>query len=353
MRNKLRWPVAASLLLCAFTSAGSRQAERGPLQYEPTPAALPYVRTVVVSPTPGNAVASGNTLVQAMQGITNATSANPYLVQIEPGVYDLGLNILQMKPYVDVEGSGQGVTTIIGRNSIAVATANFTELRSLTIKNLGAQSNAAGVSVGATSPRLTNVTVLLSGANTCTSACNGVTIEGTAAPTLTDVTIRVTTKGTQNRGISCSGARGRLNLTKVLIEVTGATTYNDGIVFTGGTLNDPPLTLTAADSTINVSGPTQPGTSPVGISSYKDILRLTGVTVNAGYIGVVLAGYGASELTIDRSTIQGRTRASVYYGGQKGFARIGASKLISPVEGFARCVASYNGQYLPLDAACK
>lgn len=32
--------------------------------------------------------------------------SNPYLVKIMPGVYDLGTTSLQMRAYVDVEGSG-------------------------------------------------------------------------------------------------------------------------------------------------------------------------------------------------------------------------------------------------------
>ena len=343
MRNKLRWPAAAFLLLGAFLAAGSRQTT--------------YAVTMVVRPTRDDPVASGNTLLQAMQNlkITAAgTAANPSLLKIEPGIYDLGSNILQMLPYVDVEGSGQGVTTIIGRGSSTIATANFSELRSLTIKNMAVMSSAAGISLGLGSPRLSNLSILMSGANMCTGSCNGIVMDVTSTPTLTDVTIKVTSNSTQNRGISCGNkARGRLSLTRIAIEVSGADTYNDGIVFTGSGLYDPPLTLTMEDSSITVSGPTTQGSSPVGISSYKDILRLTDVTINAGYIGVSLAGYNKSELTIDRSTIQGLTRASVYYGGQKGFARIGASKLTSPVEGRAVCAASYNGQYLPLDAACK
>ncbi|HYG82993.1 MAG TPA: hypothetical protein VD861_21530 [Pyrinomonadaceae bacterium] len=343
MRNKLRWPVTAFMLLGAFITVASGRS--------------PYRGTRIVGPTRDDPVAGGNSLLQVLQHLKNAgsgTAANPWLLKIEPGIYDLGTNVLQLLPYVDVEGSGQGVTTIIGRGSSTTAMANFVELRSLTIKNMAVMSSAAGVTLGLGSPRLSDLSILMSGANMCTGSCNGVAMDVTSTPTLTDVRIKVTSSSTQNRGISCGNkARGRLSLTGVAIEVSGASTYNDGIVFTGSGLNDPPLTLTMADSSITVSGPATPGSSPVGISSYKDILRLTGVTINSGYIGVALAGYGKSELTIDRSTIQGLARASVSYGGQKGFARIGGSKLVGPVEGRAKCAASYNGQYLPLDAACK
>ena len=37
---------------------------------------------------------------------------NPYLLRIEPGVYDLITDTLQMKSYVDIEGSGENVTIL-------------------------------------------------------------------------------------------------------------------------------------------------------------------------------------------------------------------------------------------------
>jgi hypothetical protein len=46
------------------------------------------VRTVVVSPVPGNSVASGNALWEAVNGITDASDTNPYLVEVEPGRYE-------------------------------------------------------------------------------------------------------------------------------------------------------------------------------------------------------------------------------------------------------------------------
>jgi hypothetical protein len=69
-----------------------------------------YKRTVVVSPVPNDAVASGTALKNALNGITNASQTNPYLLKIEPGVYDLGslqFSRLDMKSFVDVEGSGK------------------------------------------------------------------------------------------------------------------------------------------------------------------------------------------------------------------------------------------------------
>ncbi len=71
-----------------------------------------YERTVLVSPV-GTATQNGSALKNALGSITDATQTNPYLLKIEPGVYDLGAAPgLVMKSWVDVEGSGEGVTTL-------------------------------------------------------------------------------------------------------------------------------------------------------------------------------------------------------------------------------------------------
>ena len=59
----------------------------------------------------GTALQNGAALLAALSGISGASATNPYLLKIEPGVYDMGSNGLSLLPYVDVEGSGEGVTT--------------------------------------------------------------------------------------------------------------------------------------------------------------------------------------------------------------------------------------------------
>ena len=77
----------------------------------------PDVRTVFVSPVPGDAAASGAALLAAVAGIPDASAANPYLVKVEPGLYDLNGASLAMKEYVDIEGSGEQVTVIVSAAS--------------------------------------------------------------------------------------------------------------------------------------------------------------------------------------------------------------------------------------------
>ena len=70
-------------------------------------------RTVLVSPR-NTQTASGTILLNALDDITDAAVDNPYLIIVEPGVYDIGGENLQMKSYVDIQGAGQHLTKITG-----------------------------------------------------------------------------------------------------------------------------------------------------------------------------------------------------------------------------------------------
>jgi len=105
-----------------------------------------YKRTILVSPV-GTPSENGAALVNKLAAITGASAGKPYLLKVEPGVYQVSLS-LQMQPYVDIEGSGQGVTTIEGAygssnqggSSVVRLSANA-ELRDLTVENVGDATN--------------------------------------------------------------------------------------------------------------------------------------------------------------------------------------------------------------------
>ena len=78
----------------------------------------------------------------------NNTAATPYVIKIAPGTYTETSNVA-MKNYVDVEGSGQGITTItcalcsgsdsddsVSGSTISIGEVN-TEIRQITIENTG------------------------------------------------------------------------------------------------------------------------------------------------------------------------------------------------------------------------
>jgi hypothetical protein len=108
-----------------------------------------YKRTIVVSPR-ATATGSGTALREAVDGITGASASNRFLVEIEPGVYDLGSEMLQMKAFVDVEGSGVGRTIITGAGGndwfdATVGAGANTELRDLSVESTGGGSIAVAI----------------------------------------------------------------------------------------------------------------------------------------------------------------------------------------------------------------
>ena len=91
------------------------------------------IRTVLVSPVPGNPIASGTALQNALAGISSPSDTNRWLLKIEPGTYDLQSGSLQMRPWVDIEGSGINVTTIRSSTTTILGASNA-ELRMLTVE---------------------------------------------------------------------------------------------------------------------------------------------------------------------------------------------------------------------------
>lgn len=125
----------------------------------------------------------------ALDSITSASQANPYLVLVGPGVYQ---EQVTMKPYVDIQGSGQGVTTIswaggdLGQQTLLGA--SNAELRHLTVQNTGggADNPWAILNQGA-SPTITHVTVTSQTTGLGAEAIRNVDQVFAAAPELTHV----------------------------------------------------------------------------------------------------------------------------------------------------------------------
>jgi len=152
-----------------------------------------YARTVVVSPV-GTPQENGVTLKNALGGITDASESKPYLLKLEPGVYDLGAGWMAMKEWVDIEGSGEGITKITGSSYSnqpydgTIFTRNNAELRFLTVENTGGGYSATAVAVNTASTRLVHVTLKASGA----SAFNTGLYSSNASPKIEDSTVRAT-----------------------------------------------------------------------------------------------------------------------------------------------------------------
>jgi len=94
-----------------------------------------YAKVIVVAKSGGDY----NNILDAMNSITDASSVNPYLIKVFPGIYDLGAQVLSLKSYVDIEGSGINVTelkrTLSNTENWVIFSngCNFNEVRNITL----------------------------------------------------------------------------------------------------------------------------------------------------------------------------------------------------------------------------
>ena len=140
-------------------------------------------------------------LSEALDSIPdNNTAATPYVIKIAPGTYTETSNVA-MENYVDVEGSGQDVTTIRcdcstgfdASGAVISAGAITAEIRHLTINNTGTSTNASvGLwTEGVTEGSFSMLHVTATAADTGGTANYGV-VNKSSSPTMNNVTATAT-----------------------------------------------------------------------------------------------------------------------------------------------------------------
>jgi hypothetical protein len=302
-----------------------------------------YTHTLIVSPN-SDPVQAGRTLREVVSGIADPSASNAYLVKIEPGIYDLETDSLFMRPYVDIEGSGEGVTTItsaIITGSGTVVGANNSELRYLTVKNTGgANAQVVAIFTQTTSPRFSHVTAIASGGseNYGIHTSNGVIV-------LSNVTSSASGGG-QSFGVA--------NYNSVMTVVNSTFSAADGANFNAGFVSTYGGSNKVNSSTIAASG----GAIAIGMRAYNGSHTLSDTTVSAtgsGQSTGVYIGQKSSTPTMNilQSRVSGQTNSVYSIGGP---LKIGASQLTGPAGTFdigtMICAASFDGAYNPLGAGC-
>ena len=138
---------------------------------KPPPAPEPGLLNVVtVSPQYGDYTSP----VDAINSITDAAEDNQYVIQIGPGVYDIGYAQIKMQPWVKIEGAGRMFTIIKGSRSSSyndedaamIIGANKALLIGIGIENTGSGGYSTGIRNDDASPSIKNVRVSATGSAT-------------------------------------------------------------------------------------------------------------------------------------------------------------------------------------------
>jgi len=249
----------------------------------------------------------------AVDSIDTAAADQPYLIWVAPGVYS---ETVVLKPYVHLQGAGQGATiitsTVSGDSPVTVATVVLTHhvsVRDLTVVNTGILTNNVALLAnnGTTATLISDVTAetLGGGVDADYNSTIYVTGDGTGV-TLLNVTA-LAANGKSNRGLLCSG---------------GGTAYVQGGTFVGRGGN---------------------ATYGIQVSSENTILEVENVTAlgeNSSNLNYGLyAGYAATA-TLKGGTFTARG-GSVAYGIYNG-GFVGAALYVENVSALAENGSSTN-----------
>ena len=183
----------------------------------------PGVTTVFVSPVEGGTEAdNGDALRDALMSITGSGPSNPFLVKVEPGLYDLGSTSLTMKNSVDIEGSGKSITKLIFSltNNSAIFAANDTELRSLTVDVSFPTGGGSGIRNIGGSASISDVDLEVSGDGVL--VLTAVTNEGVGNLKIKDSAITMSSSATNSlTGIQQFSAGSSMIAERVSVDLSG------------------------------------------------------------------------------------------------------------------------------------
>jgi hypothetical protein len=247
-------------------------------------AAGSFLRTIVVSPG-ATASAGGTALLAAVSGIAGASVTTPYLIWIEPGAYELGTTPLRIPSDVDVQGSGQDVTTIEGVGPLTLSAAAATEVRQLTVTDINTAGSADAID---TSGGLRDLTAIASASGS--GAATGVLANGSTMP-LVDVTASASGSGTsplvaaldtQNSAQIVGGAftaTDEAGTSKaVALYAESSTSVSDATLSAGGGSLAFAVYTAASNTTVTVNGSTLVGAGGLYVAA-GDTLDIGGSQV--------------------------------------------------------------------------
>ncbi len=282
------------------------------------------------------------TVASALASITDNSATSRYVIKIGPGTYTEP-NGISMKDYVDIEGSGENVTTLTATSSASnsatvSATANplHAELRNLSVANTGGGPSGIGILVLGTAPtaglRITDITASSTGA---TSEGDALRID-TASPTIANITASASANDAV--GISLIAASPTIDSATVTISssafgwgilaisgsaasvtdstvTTSANTYSIGLQANGSSMKVSRTSFTASGSTsvwgiyansgasVTLTDSFASGSDGVQLVSPSTLIA-TGSTISGSFRSIEAAVSGVSA-KVSQSTLTG------------------------------------------------
>jgi hypothetical protein len=239
----------------------------------------------------------------ALDAITDASQLKPYLIRVGPGIYT---GEVTMKPYVDIEGSGEGLTILRAFGGVTVTGASNAVLRDLTVQNLDdGVSGGKGIYNFGAAPNIVRVTVR---AQATAGSPVGIFNDAAAiapAPVLRHVTVFSIGPGAV--GIRNDGVAVQIYDSEVYAsgnEARGIINENEA----GGTLMRVRASATSAETDVSLI---------VGVVNAGSLVRMVDVEASAvgGQANYGVSNGGASErvkMTRVRATASANGGSSTY-----------------------------------------
>lgn len=317
----------------SITACGSESTHRDPI-----------AKVAIVATSGGDYNNPATAMAEYRTWCGSAPSAEtPCLLKIMPGIYDLGTSPLQMQPYIDIEGSGENTTIVQGNISTSdfsaglVTGANHSEIRFLTVNNVGDGENTIAFYNSSAAPKMTNITAIAAG------GVNSIGVHNvSSSPIMTNVTAKA--EGQQfNYGVS--NFLSSPTMTNVTTTASGGS-YCNGV----RNVSSSPI---MANMSVTASG----GTSNFGVydSSSSPVLTNVIVTASGGDSSCgIFNDYSSGLVMINNSIIKGATHT--ISNSYPVTTLVGDTQLVGgPTEngGTLRCVGAFDANYFGLDANCQ
>ena len=240
----------------------------------------------------GTPAENGAALRAALAAITDASAARPYVLQLAPGVYELGGTTLEMKPDVSIAGGGADATRISG--------------------DLGHHTLGAALVLGATRTVLRDVTIVNRGA-----------VNAPLHNTLTviDATMRIEDAVLEARAINDSG-------------FALVTSFGSSVEVRDSRLESDSAGVGHAATAVGGSHVSIRGSDLVARGAMAYSLSVHDVGTSAVIENSALVSSGDAVRAIS------------------GRARVGASRVVGASTGNVTCVGSYDADFVPVGADC-